>query len=85
MALSVKAAADRKAIFARLEIIVKSLGLSYTEAEIAAKNDQALIDFCERHNQSMDWIVLGNPGVMISLLKDGAKSRGRNCSRAIHG
>jgi hypothetical protein len=29
---------------------------------------QCVIDFCDQHNQSLDWIFCGNPGVMICQL-----------------
>jgi hypothetical protein len=63
-----KQRADWNAILARLEFIADTLSLPYSEVEIAAANEEALIEFAERHNQSLDWIIRGNLGVMILQL-----------------
>ena len=55
----------KKEILARLNVIGEALGLDRAEIENAATSDEALIDFTERHNQSLEWIVRGNPKVMI--------------------
>ena len=63
---------DRSEIERRLQLIGDALRLPNSEVQAAAANDEALIEFAERHNQSLEWIVRGNFGVMICALKDSA-------------
>ena len=60
---------DRNAILARLEVVADVLELGYAEVIAASENDDALIDFAVRHNQSIDWLILGN---VRPMLKDRA-------------
>ena len=56
---------DRKAIRARVEFVVEVLNLDHDEVEKAMTED-GLLAFARRHHQSLDWLVEGDPRVMIA-------------------
>jgi hypothetical protein len=60
---------DWNAVLARLEFIADTLELPYSEVTTAAASEEALVEFADRHNQSLEWILLGNLAVMISELR----------------
>lgn len=62
--------ADWNAILARLEFIGDTLRLPYSEIARAAADEEALVDFAERHNQSLDWICRGSLKETIWTLKN---------------
>jgi hypothetical protein len=53
-------AIDRNIVLARLEVIIDSLGLPELDPKAIAEDDERLIDFTGKHNQSLDWLVLGD-------------------------
>jgi hypothetical protein len=53
-------AIDRNIVLARLEVIIDSLGLPELDPKAIAEDDERLIDFAGEHNQSLDWIVMGD-------------------------
>ena len=56
---------DRKAIRARVEFVAEVLNLASEEVEKAMTED-GLLAFARRHHQSLDWLVEGDPRVMIA-------------------
>ena len=56
---------DRKAIRARVAYVAEVLNLGDDEVEKAMTED-GLLAFARRHHQSLDWLVEGDPRVMIA-------------------
>jgi hypothetical protein len=56
------------AIRARLNMIAVALELPSSEVKEAMKGLPALIDFANRHNQSLDYIIHGNIVPMLRIL-----------------
>lgn len=54
---------------ARVEVIADTLGLNYSEVDEALATEEALIEFAERHNQSLDWILIGDVRNLIRFAK----------------
>lgn len=59
---------DWTAINARLELIGEILQLDESDIDKAKTTDEALIDFAEQHNQSLEWIIRGRLDTMICEL-----------------
>lgn len=59
---------SKKAIRARLQVIAGALDLPSSEVDEAMKSQPALIAFANRHNQSLDYIMLGNIVPMLRIL-----------------
>ena len=57
---------DRKAIRARVEFVVEVLNLDHDEVVKAITTEDGLLAFARRHHQSLDWLVEGDPRVMIA-------------------
>jgi hypothetical protein len=58
-------ASDLKAIRARVVYVAEVLNLGDDEIEKAMTED-GLLAFARRHHQSLDWLVEGDPRVMIA-------------------
>ena len=58
-------ARDQKAIRARVAYVAEVLNLGDDEIEKAMTED-GLLAFARRHHQSLDWLVEGDPRVMIA-------------------
>ena len=58
----------RAGIRERLQQIGEALELPPAEIDRAASDMFVLIDFAQRHGQSLDWIVFGDPQPMIRML-----------------
>ena len=58
-------ARDQKAIRARVVYVAEVLNLGDDEIEEAMTED-GLLAFARRHHQSLDWLVEGDPRVMIA-------------------
>jgi hypothetical protein len=78
MAMENFVAIDRNVIRARMEVIADAVNRTtadpkqrITDAELyrAMELDDDLIAFCMRHNQSIDYVVLGDVRNMIVYLK----------------
>ena len=52
-------------IVARVELIASALGISDAEVDAALIGDRNLIQFANRYNQSLDWIIDGDVRGMI--------------------
>ena len=61
---------DRTEIQARLQLIGQTLKLSRSEVDKATRSDARLIEFADRHNQSLDWILRGDMRLMIWTMKE---------------
>jgi hypothetical protein len=59
----------------RLEEIAGVLGIPRPAVDGAMSSDAKLVAFVYATNQSLDWVVLGNPASMIRALHRG----GRDC------
>jgi hypothetical protein len=51
---------DREAIAARVRLIAHERGLPAAETLSAHKSDGGILQFCERHGVSIDWLVCGD-------------------------
>lgn len=58
---------DWNKIRARVEVAADSLDIPDTEVEAACANDDGLLAFAARHNQSLDWLVLGDLRPMLRM------------------
>jgi hypothetical protein len=56
---------DEGAIRARVEFVAEVLNLDHDEVDKAMTED-GLLAFARRHHQSLDWLVEGDPRVMIA-------------------
>jgi hypothetical protein len=74
-ALMIRRRVSRNVRVKRLKLIGDVLKLRKSEVRRAASTDKALIEFAEKHNQSLDWILRDNPRLMILALKEMRSSR----------
>jgi hypothetical protein len=61
---------NRAEIPARLQLIGQTLKLSRSEVDKATRSDELLIEFADRHNQSLDWILRGDMRLMIWAMRE---------------
>lgn len=59
---------DWNAVGARIEVVADSLCLSQEEIEAATASEDGLLAFVEQHNQSLDWLLLGDMRPMLRSL-----------------
>jgi hypothetical protein len=57
---------DWNAVRARIEVVADALRLRDAEVDAAAADEEGLIAFARRHNQSLDWLVVGDVRTMIA-------------------
>jgi hypothetical protein len=57
---------DLKAIRARVEFVAEVLNLASEEVDQAVRTEDGLLAFARRHHQSLDWLVEGDPRVMMA-------------------
>lgn len=88
---------NKREIVKRLEMVVDALGLMNAEIDIALDSEQDLIEFCQRYNQDLDWVIqgdaksmiveravnAGNPTVVRRELFDLARAKARSGFRAV--
>ena len=57
---------DAGEIHARVEFVAEVLNLDHDEVDKAMMSEDGLLAFARRHHQSLDWLVEGDPRVMIA-------------------
>jgi hypothetical protein len=57
---------DAGEIHARVDFVAEVLNLDQDEVEKAITTEDGLLAFARRHHQSLDWLVEGDPRVMIA-------------------
>jgi hypothetical protein len=58
---------SREAINARIELVAFERGLSRTEISAAKSSYRALVDFADRYDLSVDWLVCGDLGGRLRM------------------
>jgi hypothetical protein len=57
---------DAGEIHARVDFVAEVLNLDHDEVKKAITTEDGLLAFARRHHQSLDWLVEGDPRVMIA-------------------